>query len=60
MRKLFTVSKLGSFHSRKRVQKTRWGIERGEMSYMAHVGKVSFYFYPSTCVRPINRNKVFF
>lgn len=59
MRKLFSVSNIGSFHSRKRVHKTRYGIAKGEMSYMLHTGKSSFYFYPANCKRPIKPQAVF-
>lgn len=59
MRKLISFPKLGSFHSRKRVRSVRYGIAKGEMSYMVHFGKSSFYFYPANCKRPIKPNRVF-
>ena len=59
MNKIFSVSRIGSFHSRKRVIKSRYGIGKGDMSYMLHVGKLSLYFFPANCKRPIKKNKVF-
>lgn len=58
MRKLLNT-RFGSFHTRARKLETRWGIGKGDMSYMLHVGKRSFYFYPMTCERPIRPNNVF-
>ena len=59
MKKIFSISRIGSFHSRTRLVTKRYGIGKGEMSYMMHVGYTSFYFYPANCIRPIKKNKVF-
>lgn len=60
MKTLLNNARIGSFHMRKRVKASRYGIGKGEMSYMLHIGKRSFYFYPATCLRPIKPNDVFF
>lgn len=59
MRKAFSISNVGSFHTRKRVIARRYGIGKGEMSYMLHLGKTSYYFYPANCARPIKPQNVF-
>ena len=59
MKKIFASANVGSIHSRKRVNKTRYGFGKGEMAYMLHIGKRSFYFYPATCTRPIKPQAVF-
>lgn len=59
MNKLFSIKRIGSFHSRTRKLVKRYAIQRGDMSFMLHIGKRSFYFYPATCKRPIKPSAVF-
>lgn len=60
MTKLFAITAIGTLYSRKRVRLSRWGVERGVLSTMIHMGKRSFYFYPASNKRSPKVQSVFF